>query len=115
MLSTIVSHEEERERWQDIRQTLTTEQQPFGDIQRWQSEWKKYSVERMDFSNTVLMAVQLVIKNIILDSKLEKPLRTLRDLIADCLQRFDAKTQHAPTPFSRDYLTVIILFETSEE
>ena len=117
MLSTIVSHEEERERerWQDIRQTLTTEQQPFGDIQRWQSEWKKYAVGRMDFSNSILMAVQRAMKSIILDSKQENPSRTLRELIADCLQRFDTKTQNAPTPFSRDYLTAVILFEASEE
>ena len=115
MLSTIVSHEEERERWQDIRQTLSTEQLPFGDIQRWQSEWKKYAVERMDFSNTVLMAVQRAMKNIILDSKLENPSRTLRELIADCFRRFDMKTHNAPTPFSGDYLTTIILFEASEE
>lgn len=115
MLSTIVSHEEERERWQDIRQTLTTEQQPFGDIQRWQSEWKKYAVERMDFSNTVLMAVQRAIRTIILDSKQESPSRTLRELVADCLQRFDTKTKNVLTPFSRDYLTAIILFEASEE
>lgn len=115
MLSTIVSHEEERERWQDIRQTLTTELQPFGDIHRWQIEWKKYAIERMDFSNTVLMAVQRAIKSIILDSKQQYPSYTLRELIADCLQRFDTKTKRAPTPFSRDYLTAIILFEASEE
>ena len=115
MLSTIVSHEDERERWQDIRHTLTTEQQPFGDIHRWQIEWKKYAVERMDFSNTVLMAVQRAMKNIILDSRQENPSRTLRELVVDCLQRFDTKTQHAPTPFSRDYLTAVILFEASED
>jgi hypothetical protein len=115
MLSTIVSHEEERERWQDIRQTLTTEQQPFGDIHRWQVEWKKYAVERMDFSNAVLMAVQRAMKKVILDSRQDNPSRTLRELVADCLQRFDAKTQRAPTPFSRDYLTAVILFEASED
>jgi len=115
MLSTIVSHEDERERWQDIRHTLTTEQQPFGDIHRWQIEWKKYAVERMDFSNTVLMAVQRAMKNIILDSRQENPSRTLRELVVDCMQRFDTKTQHAPTPFSRDYLTAVILFEASED
>lgn len=115
MLSSIVSHEEERERWQDIQQTLNAEQQPFGDIKRWQNEWKKYAIERMDFSNTVLMAVQRAMKNFILDSKQENPSRPLRELIADCLRRFDMKTQNAPTPFSRDYLTAIILFEASEE
>ena len=94
---------------------MTTEQQPFGDIHRWQIEWKKYAVERMDFSNTVLMAVQRAMKNIILDSRQENPSRTLRELVVDCLQRFDTKTQHAPTPFSRDYLTAVILFEASED
>lgn len=116
MLSTILSsHEVERERWQDIRQTLTTEGQPFGDIHRWQIEWKRFAVERMDFSNTVLMAVQKAMKSIILDSRQENPSRTIRELVADCLQRFDAKTQHAPTPFGRDYLTAVILFEASED
>jgi hypothetical protein len=115
MLSTIVSHEEERERWQDVRQTLTAEQVPFGDVNRWHSAWNKYGIERMDFSNTVLMAVQRSMKNIIMDSKQENPSRTLRELIADCLQRFDTKTENAPIPFSRDYLTAIILFEASEE
>jgi len=114
MLSTIVSQEEDRERWQDIRQTLTAEQQPFGDIRRWQAEWKKYTVERMDFSNTVLMAVQRAVKEIITESRVENPSQMLRELVADCLQRFDAKTKHAATPFSRDYLTAIILFEASE-
>jgi hypothetical protein len=115
MLSAIASHEEVRERWQDIRQTLTAEQQPFGDIHRCQIEWKKYAVERMDFSNTVLMAVQKAMKSIILDSRQEYPPRSLRELVADCLQRFNAKTENAPTPFSRDYLTAVILFEASED
>jgi hypothetical protein len=69
----------------------------------------------MDSSNTVLMAVQRAIKDIILDSRQENPSRTLRELIADCLQRFYAKTKHSPIPFNQDYLTAVILFEASEE
>lgn len=115
MLATVVSHEEEKERWDAINQALTTEGHPFGDVNRWRNAFKKYGVERMDFSNTVLMATQRAIKSAVAAAKLENPSLRLRELISGVLQRFDSMTRNAPTPFSRDYLTAIILFEASEE
>ncbi|MCW5555519.1 MAG: DUF4297 domain-containing protein [Verrucomicrobiae bacterium] len=117
MLATIVSHEEqgERERWDAINQALTAEGYPFGEVNRWRNAFKKYAVQRMDFSNTVLMATQRAIKSAVAAAKRANPSLTLRELISAALQRFDAMTKSAPIPFSRDYLTAIILFEASEE
>jgi hypothetical protein len=115
MLSTIVSHEEEKERWEEISQALTAENFPFGDIKRWRIAWKKYAVERMDVSNSVLMAIQRALKSAIVASRRANASQTLRQLTADCLQRFDAMTSNATIPYTRDYLTAVILFEASEE
>lgn len=115
MLSTIVSQQEEKERWEEISRALTAETFSFGEIKRWRIAWKKYAVERMDVSNSVLMAIQRVMKSAIAASNQENASRTLRELIADCLHRFDTITSNAAIPYTRDYLTAVILFEASEE
>ncbi len=115
MLLTIVSQEEERERWDDISRALTKENYSFGEIKRWRIAWKKYAVERLDVSNSVLMAIQRVMKSAIAASNQEDACRTLRELIADCLLRFETMTSHATVPYTPDYLTAVILFEASEE
>ena len=86
-----------------------------GDPQKLRQLGKKYAVERMDVSNSVLMAIQRVMKSAIAASNQENASRTLRELIADCLQRFDTMTSNAAIPYTRDYLTAVILFEASEE
>jgi hypothetical protein len=115
MLATVLSHEEERERWDAVNQALIAEGHPFGDVNRWRNAFKKYAVERIDSSNTVLMAVQRTIKSSVAAAKRENQSLTVRELISGALQRFDSITRSAATPFSRDYLTAVILFEASEE
>lgn len=115
MLSTIISQQVDKERWNAIRQTLSTEAFSFGEITRWHSTWKKYAVERMDCSNSVLMRIQNAMKSAITASYQENPSLKLRELITGCLRRFDTMTNNASIPYTRDYLTTIILFEASEK
>jgi hypothetical protein len=114
MLSTIVSHEEEKDRWSDIRQTLIAENYSFSALTRWHNCWKKYAIHRLDHSNLILSGIQKQIRLALKESRKTNPDHSLRELIEDCLTRFQVLIGKTTIPYNDDYLTAIILYEATE-
>jgi hypothetical protein len=100
--------------WETIKQILVKEDVNAFKILAYENAWEKYEVERMDPTNTVLMALIDIVKENIAELQTANTLSEYVDLLSRSIF-MSPKYSSLPIKISEEYLAAVILMERYEQ